>query len=464
MIINHLNNGNYHGEATSSASSSTTPNNDFDNYAQNFDHIKQACQNIFTSLTDIITSGNIKKMSSCRGLIISFLLKFSDLQTTCFKNEPNQQRRDNVTTQQPRSRNNPMSPPPQMNQSSSSAFSHQNQSQPPPPQHNNYPGTSQSSANRNQPSTSNSNNSRSSNPKTPLQHDCNCSDDEIEEISEKRQSIFNAAGNSHSKKTKLSNSSSVESSSFEEVVVAGKADDDWLFVEKSKKNATTEKSEVAHQSTSPNPINNNETAASTSSSSFIHNSNNIPSSADTRKLSRRRSDSSLLSFQKTPSITIDASSFNLLQGASEVKKIKISCRKCGKAKTKIKEEILKLSEQLKSSNQSEDEMNAKIIEFMDYLESNHASEMTETEGSQAGANDPLIPNSSSHDEIEENIFDENEGINVYGSEEREQTSSHQQQQHQQNLHQQPSCSTSTSTPKRFISLDDIQKRFLFALI
>lgn len=367
-----------------------------------------------------------------------------------------------------------MSPPPPMNQSSSSAFSQQNQHQ---PHHQNYPGTSQSSANNmnvnrnhivNQPSTSNPNNSRSeANPKTHQHHDCNCSDDEIEEISEKRQSIFNAAGtsssaggNSHSKKTKLSNSSSIESSSFEEVIVAGKSsEDDWLFVEKSKRSATNaEKSEeVPHQSTStsPNQININEAGTSSSSSFIIQNSNNPINLADPHKLSRRRSDSSLLSCQKTPSITIDASSFNLLQGASEVKKIKISCRKCGKAKTKIKEEILKLSEQLKSSNQSEDEMNAKIIEFMDYLESNHASEMTETEGSQAGANDPLIPNSSSHDEIEENIFDENEGINVYGSEESAHTSS------QQHFNQQPSCST--STPKRFISLDDIQTRYLFII-
>lgn len=362
-----------------------------------------------------------------------------------------------------------MTPPP-MNQSSSSAFSHQNQ---PQPHHQNYPGTSQSSANMNvnknhnvnQPSTSNPINSRTeANPKTHQHHDCNCSDDEIEEISEKRQSIFNAAGtsssaDSHPKKTKLSNSSSIESSSFEEVIVAGKSsEDDWLFVEKSKRSATAEKSEeVPHQSTStsPNQIKINE-AGTSSSSSFIHNiSNNPINIADPQKLSRRRSDSSLLICQKTPSITIDASSFNLLQGASEVKKIKISCRKCGKAKTKIKEEILKLSEQLKSSNQSEDEMNAKIIEFMEYLESNHASEMTETEGSQAAANDPLIPNSSSHDEIEENIFDENEGINVYGSEESTQTSS------QQHFNQQPSCST--STPKRFISLDDIQTRYLFII-
>lgn len=85
---------------------------------------------------------------------------------------------------------------------------------------------------------------------------------------------------------------------------------------------------------------------------------------------------------------------------------------------------------------------------MEYLESNHASEMTETEGSQAGANNPLIPNSNSHDEIEENIFDENEGINVYGSEETSQL----------HFSQQPSCST--STPKRFISLDDIRTRYL----
>lgn len=61
LIINHLNSNAYY-ESTANAplspdSSTTTPNNDFENYAQSFDHIKQTCQNIFTSITDKIASG-----------------------------------------------------------------------------------------------------------------------------------------------------------------------------------------------------------------------------------------------------------------------------------------------------------------------------------------------------------------------------------------------------------------------
>jgi hypothetical protein len=336
------------------------------------------------------------------------------------------------------------------------------------------PGTSQNSANRNQqqqPSTSdlshsnNNNNSSRANPKTNKEHpDCDCSDDEMYEISEKRQSIFdsNATGSgnmlhSHAKKTKLSSNSSIESSSFEEVVVAGKSDDDWLFVEKSKgrvaagtSSSTTDKSDDVNHSSSPrSQMNLDDTAAS--SSSYIPNHEN----ADVHRLMRRRcSDSSLLSLRKSGTITIDASSINLLHGANEVKKCEISCRKCGKTKSKIKQEILKLSEQLKSSNKSAEEINAKINEFMEYLESNHASEMTEIEDTQenAAANEPFIPSSSSHDEIEENIFDENEGINVYGSEEIEQISHARDM-----LHDTPS--SSTGTPRRFISLDDIHSRY-----
>jgi hypothetical protein len=385
----------------------------------------------------------------------------TDLQkTTCFNNQPNQQRRDdNVTTQQPRPRANPMSPP--MFQFSSPPTSPQQQT-------SFHAGTSQNSANINhhqqqQPSTSENKNRNSSraNPKTKnaSHHDCDCSEDEMHEISEKRQSIFdsNATGNanmphSNAKKTKLSNSSSIESSSFEEVVVAGKSEDDWLFVEKSKGKAasssTTDKSDEVIHSSSPSQVNLDDTAAS--SSSYIPNHDSGVDNADIQRLMRRRSDSSLLSLRKSGTITIDASSINLLQGANEVKKVEISCRKCGKAKSKIKEEILKLSEQLKSSNRSAEEINAKINEFMEYLESNHASEMTEIEDTQANAtaNEPFIPSSSSHDEIEENIFDENEGINVYGSEETEPASF--------TTHDIPS--SSTSTPRRFISLDDIHSR------
>lgn len=167
---------------------------------------------------------------------------------------------------------------------------------------------------------------------------------------------------------------------------------------------------------------------------------------EVRKFRRRRSDSSLLSLRKSSSMTIDLSSFDPTQSASEVKKVKISCNKCGKAKSSIKREILKLSEQLKSSNRSEVEVNAKIKEFLDYLESkSQPSEMTDTEGSRQTEENPegarFLPTSSSHDDIEENIFDENEGINVYPSSDEPQYGE-----------------SSSSAPRRFISLDDIRSK------
>lgn len=53
IIINYLNTNSAPGH-----SSSSTPINDFENYAQSFDHIKQTCHNLFTSFSDKITSGN----------------------------------------------------------------------------------------------------------------------------------------------------------------------------------------------------------------------------------------------------------------------------------------------------------------------------------------------------------------------------------------------------------------------
>jgi seryl-tRNA synthetase len=116
----------------------------------------------------------------------------------------------------------------------------------------------------------------------------------------------------------------------------------------------------------------------------------------------------------------------------------VSCGKCGRAKSKIKQEILKLSEQLKSSNRSEEEINAKIKEFINYLETmkrNESSEITETEESQA------MPNSVSHDEIEQNILEENEGINVFASTSNAEENSASQSQPEEG--------------RRFISLNDI---------
>jgi E3 ubiquitin-protein ligase RNF34 len=55
LIINHANTSHYY-ETGSTHSSSSTPN-DFENYAQSFDQIKQTCQNLFTSISDKIASG-----------------------------------------------------------------------------------------------------------------------------------------------------------------------------------------------------------------------------------------------------------------------------------------------------------------------------------------------------------------------------------------------------------------------
>jgi hypothetical protein len=151
-----------------------------------------------------------------------------------------------------------------------------------------------------------------------------------------------------------------------------------------------------------------------------------------------------LSLRKSSSIFLDTSAIDPTQRYdSEVKKLKVSCNKCGKAKSRIKSEILKLSEQLMTSNKSETEVNAKIKEFLDYLESkSQPSEMTETEATEIDENleAAALRTSNSHDEIGENIFDENEGINVYPS------SSNDIRQ---------SATVDSSATRRFISLDDI---------
>jgi hypothetical protein len=327
--------------------------------------------------------------------------------------------------------------------------------------------------------------------------DCDCSDDEIDEISEKRQSIFDASGGGPSglsnsaKKTKLSNSSSIESSSFEDFAVkpsTNQSDDDWQFVDKiaplKKVENADEKSTVsltsmqndANQSSHNPSI---ATAALSAGNEMCQSNIAGPSSCngEARKLLlRRKSDSSLLSIKKSNSITIDTSSCNATYSnkENEVQKIKVSCNRCGKEKSRIKNEILKLSEQLKSSERSEDEINAKIKEFMDYLESrsqpsetedlqqpliNNSSSNNNNSNNNTNNNESALPNSSSHDEIEENILDENEGIHVYPIDDfspapQQQSSSFTQPTL---FTSQPSCSFSNA-PKRFLSLGDINSR------
>lgn len=280
------------------------------------------------------------------------------------------------------------------------------------------------------------------------------------EISEKRQSIFDGnagpSGANNKTKTILASSSSSDSSSFEEVGTSAVKlnDETWQLIEKTASNGirTVEKP--------PDQLSIDEITMTVTSSpnQTSSNSNEMSRSLmpepvtnpEVRRLTRRRSDSSLLSLRKSNSITIDMSSFDPSQSGSEVKKLKISCNKCGKAKSNIKREIMKLSEQLKSSNKSEIEVNSKIKEFLDYLESKSQPSMTETDDSQLQTNQNdenldgarFIPSSASHDEIEENIFDENEGINVYPTIEEHESLTQ----------------ASSSTPRRFISLNDIHSR------
>jgi hypothetical protein len=181
----------------------------------------------------------------------------------------------------------------------------------------------------------------------PKETQCDCSeDDDIDEISEKRQKIFDGSnpgpsGFSTHFNTKIVNCSSSDSSSFEEVEPK-LIDENWEVIEKTAglKPAIDEMVGLSSMPTSDFPVN-----------------------PEVRKLTRRRSDSSLLSLRKSKSIYLDSSEFDPSQSCStEVKKLKISCSRCGKAKSNIKLEILKLSEQLLSSNKSETEVNSKIKE------------------------------------------------------------------------------------------------------
>lgn len=270
----------------------------------------------------------------------------------------------------------------------------------------------------------------------------------MDEISEKRQSIFDGvpgpSGCASQKKAKLATSSSSESSSFEDVGASAvkQSDDSWQVIETTASNGVRTVTDDRSVDDSAVPSGSNQTRLSNEMRSTVTE----PIIVEARRM-RRRSDSQLLGLRKSNSITIDASSFDPSQSGSEVKKLKISCNKCGKAKSNIKKEILKLSEQLKSSNKSEAEVNAKIKEFLDYLESkSQPSEMTEDthtdqndENASEGAR--FIPSSTSHDEIEEDIFDQNEGIHVYPVEDSDAF-----------MHSSPSI------PRKFIQLADIHSR------
>lgn len=425
--------------------------------------------------------------------IINFYLPchYLDLQkTTCFtnSNQPNQ-KKTNITTQpRPRSQqeSNPTSPQTPLNANATSSDSSYN---------NTTAGTSNNgasyfrnsnippvvSSNPNRPTrtrfvhtsgntsplqpsqnASNANLPRNSIPSAHTEHhheDCDCSDDELDEkeISEKRQNIFdnNNAGpsgwNINLAPVTVKKSSSTESSSFEELEPTPNGDH-WQFIVKTSSNGVEIVADGmsigggSNSNTAPSPNQNNSSNSNNMAKSLIPEPN--PSTSELRRITRRRSDSSILSsMKKSNSLIIDASAMDLLLGPSEVKKVKVSCNKCGKAKTNIKREIVKLSEQLKSSNRSEAEVNAKIKEFLDYLESkSQPSEVTDSENSQNGQGQRTVgsgvasgnlPTSNSNDDIEEDIFDDiNDGIHVYG------TNSTEQQQSETNL-------------RRFVQLDDI---------
>ena len=275
------------------------------------------------------------------------------------------------------------------------------------------------------------------------------------EISDKRQNIFdnNNAGpsgwNINLDPVTVKKSSSSESSSFEEIEPTLNGDH-WQFIERTSSNGVKIVADGmsldggSNSNTAPSPNQNSSSNSNDMTKSLIPEPNS--STSELRRITRRRSDSSILSsMKKSNSLIIDVSAMDPLLGPGEVKKVKVSCNKCGKAKTNIKREIIKLSEQLKSSNRSDSEVNAKIKEFLDYLESkSQPSEVTDTENSQngqrtvgSGVASGNIPTSNSNDDIEEDIFDDiNDGIHVYG------TNSTEQQQSESNL-------------RRFVQLDDI---------
>jgi len=380
--------------------------------------------------------------------------------TTCFNQQGQpQQNNGQPTTQQPRAQStSPQSPNSASSAASSQRHSNASHQQQQQQQQNARAGTS-SNNNNLQPGPSTSSGTSSTAdlnqsatappPQAAVDCDC-CSDDEMQEISEKRQSIFDTNAGPSGEPNLNQSSSSDTSSSFEELeplAAARSADDNWQFIETTSSNGILLVPDVA--ATSLNPP--SSSGSGSGSGSAMHRSY-VPeplTRPEIRKVSRRRSDSSLLSIKKSSSITIDTSTFDASQSGSEVKKLKVSCKKCGKTKSNIKNEILKLSEQLKASNKSEDEINAKIKQFLEYLESrSHASELTETEDSSGGGARCLpLPTSNSHDEIEEDIFDDNEGINVYATSSQFFSAD-----------AQPGTSPATGIPKRFTSLGDIASR------
>lgn len=275
--------------------------------------------------------------------------------------------------------------------------------------------------------------------------DCECSDDEIEEISEKRRRIFNSnpgPSGCSSSHVKVTHSSSSDSSSFEEVEPK-LIDENWEVIEKAASSTIESRQTKQEQEVPIDEIMEAVGIGSQNDETFTSTSE-LPSNPEVRKLTRRRSDSSLLSLKKSKSIFLDTSDCDLTKKCnSEVNKLKVSCNNCGKAKSNIKLEILKLSEQLKSSNKSESEVNAKIKEFLVYLESkSQTSAVSGSNQNDASEGEQFVPITlaSPRDEIGENMLEE---INADPLD----------------MTNNSNPSSQNSTPRRFISLSDIRSKY-----
>jgi hypothetical protein len=266
----------------------------------------------------------------------------------------------------------------------------------------------------------------------PHDNDCDCSDDEMTDISEKRQSIFDFDGpgpSGHCQMRSTQSKSASTVSSFEEIVPSTEklSDDSWQVINKTSSNCNRNENDDALE---------DPTTSSNKTKAFPE------SDATTRNKLRRRSDSSLLDLRKTGCVKIDAISTDPIKSFDdEIKRVKI-CNKCGKAKLKIESEFIKLCEQLKTSKKSEAEVSAKIKEFLDYLESkSQHSELTVSENYESTN---FIATSNSNDEIEEIGAS---GLVALGAE---------------NIHQEPQLcinqSSTNSTPRRFISINEINTR------
>ncbi|XP_070507254.1 putative leucine-rich repeat-containing protein DDB_G0290503 [Chironomus tepperi] len=377
LITNHVNSSSYYETIASNSSSPL----DFENYSH---QIKQTCQTFFTSITDKIAT---------------------DLQkTTCF-NQASQTKKENVMTQQPKASGSNLS---QINNTN----------------HLNCGASTSSSEIMQDGQDENASYIPHLKNNQLLNCEC-CSDEALAEISEKRQSIFNEENNdlcNNPKKAKIEDTTS--DSSFEEVVASiRQCDDDWQFIENEKLN------EFGNNNINNKSIqlNLNETFNQKQQSDKTSSCENLV------EVVRRKSDNSLLNLKKSFD-NVDISTSSNCNG--QVTNIKISCKKCGKPKSKITEEIVKLNEQLKSSHRTEKEISTKIKQFMDYLD----TKLESTETVRNEINMP-IDTSGPSTSVEQNLR-----INFTNFEKTEASSNEESTQ--------PSCSFNTS--KRFITLEDLQ--------